>query len=323
MSAFARVALRHALGFSTPGDAGAAFMRLAGTFILLGLALGVAFAAFGWSVNDPIPHPGRLGVGGALAALGLAGVWFIEGVVASVARRAARVRRAGGAVERAWGRDNLVVMTVMAALAVGWAGRGVVMLSRGAPITEALAWRNVTPWGTVRLAGDAVIARGAIGPAFASDIRDALESRAGVRELRIDSGGGLVASGDAIAAVVRAHGVDVVVGEYCASACLPIFLAGRRRVLAPGAALGCHQMSDGLTGAPAGAARNFRDIHPPDDAAPVHARLIAACDATPPRRMYEPSLRDLAAIGAVTHLGAEAEDATPIDVFCAQHPLAC
>ncbi len=291
-------------------------MRLAGVFMLAGLMLGVAFAGFGWSLRDPIPHLGRFGVAVTLGALGLVGVWFVVGVAVSLVRRTGRA-------ERTWGRDNLVVMALMAALAVGWAGRGLVMLGRGAPITEALAWRDVAPWGTVRVAGNAVIARGAIGPAFAADIREALEQGPGVRELRIDSGGGLVASGDAIAALVRAQRVDVVVNEYCASACLPIFLAGRRRVLAPGAALGCHQMSDGLTGAPAGAARNFRDVRPPDAAAAVHARLVSICDATPPRRMYEPGLPDLAAIGAVTHVGEQAETAIPVDVFCAQRPDVC
>lgn len=320
MTAFLTAVLRHALGYSSPRQAVDAFMRLVGVFALAGLALGVAFPVFGWSATDPVSHLGRWLLAALLATIAAGGAWFILGGAAGLARAAAAPTRDGA---RTFGRDSLIVTSLMAALAMGWAGRGAALLFQGAPVTEAVGWRRVVPWGTVAVQGEAIVARGVIGPAFAADVRRALADQPEVTTLRIDSGGGVASSGDRIAALVRAAGLDVVVSRYCASACLPIFLAGERRVLAPGARLGCHQMADAITGASAGAARSFRDVRPPEGGRALHARIVAVCDATPPSAMHTPALGDLAAIGAVTHVGADPRSAAPASVFCAQHSSAC
>ena len=57
--------------------------------------------------------------------------------------------------------------------------------------------------------------------------------------------GGKVAPALAIGQEIRARGIETVVpeGRRCASACALIWLAGTRRLLAPGAAIGFHAIS--------------------------------------------------------------------------------
>ncbi|MFM5917218.1 MAG: hypothetical protein ACKOOL_06755 [Novosphingobium sp.] len=62
-----------------------------------------------------------------------------------------------------------------------------------------------------------------------------------VKRVYLASPGGLTLEGRLIAALVRKRSLDTYVGNYCASACTQVFVAGRQRVLGPEGELGFHQ----------------------------------------------------------------------------------
>jgi hypothetical protein len=62
-----------------------------------------------------------------------------------------------------------------------------------------------------------------------------------IRRLELDSPGGLMEEGFAIAKLVESHSLTTVVKRTCASACTIAFVSGRERVLAAGAKLGFHR----------------------------------------------------------------------------------
>lgn len=286
-------------------------MRATLGFMLAGGALLGLFAVTGWSATAG-GHPGRWLVGVWLAFIVATAVWFIWGAGLSL-------RRFGGPTR---GGDTLMVAMVLALIAGGWSARGLNLLTRGAPIPEALAWTGVKPWGVVSVDGPDVVARGTLTTGFSTEIRRALADHPGVARLRIDSPGGSVGAADLVAAQVRSRGLTVSVDDYCASACLKIFLAGRERVVRPNARLGCHQRSDAVSGRSAGPARNFRDVRPPRTAQALHDRIVARCDATPPEALYEPRLSELIAINAVTHVRDGGRVLTA-ERYCKQAPRRC
>lgn len=72
-----------------------------------------------------------------------------------------------------------------------------------------------------------------------------------VRVIHLNSNGGDLAGGHAMAAIIRSRGLDTYVRSECVSACAAAFLAGRNRLLRDGAKLGFHAptvVAGGLTG---------------------------------------------------------------------------
>ncbi len=315
MTALLRSLVGHVLGYSTPPQVGAIFMRLTGLFALLSVALGLLFFLFGWRAGDPATgaaQPERFLVSGLLAYALLAAVWFAFGAGLTLVRHRGPTHNS----------DGLIVMLLIAVATTGWAVRGLVLIGQGAPLTEAIAWTGVKPWGAVSVEGSTIIARGSITQPFAAEIADALDAAPGASRLRIDSGGGSVGLADVIARRIRARGMEVVSDRYCASACLQIFFAGTRRALRPGARLGCHQAIDAISGRPAGPVRNFRDVTPPPDARALHAQIVRRCDATAPQDMFEPPLADLVRVNAVTHIEQDGIW-VPSQAYCGRNPRRC
>jgi hypothetical protein len=74
-------------------------------------------------------------------------------------------------------------------------------------------------------------------------LADVLSSAPTAQTVRLESPGGDLRAALAVAAMIRAHGLDTYVGRLCASACTLAFLGGRHRFPAPAARLGFHQGS--------------------------------------------------------------------------------
>lgn len=98
------------------------------------------------------------------------------------------------------------------------------------------AW-SVTPSDT----GQEIRITGEIGPGLSDALAEVLETTPGVERLALESPGGSVREGRALAELVQKHSLDTAVTTYCDSACTLVFVAGRERVLENGAELGFHR----------------------------------------------------------------------------------
>ncbi len=323
--------LRHLSGRRSPAEISATFVRLAALFAVCGLAVGLTFRYFGFSMSDPGDDQGRALIAVALGALALVGVWFMAGSLRVLMRR----HGPGG------GRDSIIVMLAISLASNVWSIQGVVKLAQGAPVYIAVAWNpRAAPWNEVVLRGEEIVAQGEISPSFAQKLERALDDAPDAEILRITSGGGLTRAAGIMARQVENRGMAVVVDRFCASACLDVFLAGDERVLARGARLGCHQASDALTGRSVGPSNSFlplldRAEREPairdkvfSDArrqvySPTFARIVRQCDATPPEEIHFPSLSELVAIGAVTRVGDTFAASRDAEQYCSSRPRDC
>lgn len=79
-----------------------------------------------------------------------------------------------------------------------------------------------------------------------------VHARPGAKTLAVDlnTPGGNVAEGEALATIIGLNGLDTVLypGATCASACPMMFFAGSRKILGSGARLGVHRASIGPNG---------------------------------------------------------------------------
>ncbi|MFC3268683.1 hypothetical protein ACFOED_06625 [Vulcaniibacterium thermophilum] len=96
---------------------------------------------------------------------------------------------------------------------------------------------------TASVDGRALYVVGVIGPRFERDVRKALRRHRGIRELVIESPGGLRAQAFKVARLVNARGVTVRVERHCASACVLLWALARSRELDAGARIGLHRSS--------------------------------------------------------------------------------
>ncbi len=94
---------------------------------------------------------------------------------------------------------------------------------------------------TVNPAGTAIRIRGAFELGLARSLRAALAAHPDVREVILDSDGGFVVQGRAVAGLIEARGLDTRVDGICKSACALAYVAGRTRRLGRQGRLGFHQ----------------------------------------------------------------------------------
>ncbi len=305
--------LRHLSGDRTPAQLGATFVRLSIVFGLVAMMIAIGFRVLGLSASNPQDQLAQLLVGAGLLVLAITSVWFALGAVGVLFRR----------LGPAGGRDTILIMLAIAAIAGAWSIRGVMLISDGAPVRKALAWNPATPpWGRVVVRGQDVIAHADIGLPLVSALEKALVDHPQIDTLLIWSPGGSSAAADILQQLVRREQLAVVVSEYCASACIPVFLSGDQRIMAPNAILGCHQASNAFTGRSAGPSRNFRDQPVMPGAESVRTAMIRECDAAPPEELFVPTLGDLVTIGAVTHVGDQ-NGAIDGQTYCANNPDTC
>ncbi|MEP1330821.1 hypothetical protein [Pseudophaeobacter sp.] len=76
-------------------------------------------------------------------------------------------------------------------------------------------------------------------------LKQVLNEHSGITELRLNSTGGSVYAGSEMAWIVMDYGLDTRVDGECISACIDLFLAGKRRRMTFGSKLGFHHRSWG------------------------------------------------------------------------------
>jgi len=132
-----------------------------------------------------------------------------------------------------------------------------------------------------------------IASAFAAE----LKMHADARAVELDSPGGLVSEGMAIASLIESRGLSTLVTTECASACTLAFIAGKERTLLEDAALGFHSISTPIVSIDAnGHYENFLRLHGVDPA------FIKRATKVPHHDMWYPTNDTLLAAHVVTAL---------------------
>ena len=76
---------------------------------------------------------------------------------------------------------------------------------------------------------------------LAKAVRQVLPDYPEITAVTLDSHGGYVGQGRALATIITEHGLDTYVADVCSSACTIAFVAGEYRSIADGARLGFHR----------------------------------------------------------------------------------
>jgi hypothetical protein len=112
----------------------------------------------------------------------------------------------------------------------------------GMVISEAVSRSAGPGWSiTTSDTGHEIRISGEIRPGLSDALTQVLEATPGVERVELQSPGGSVSEGLALADLVEKNSLDTVVKTYCDSACTLIFVAGRKRVLEDGGELGFHR----------------------------------------------------------------------------------
>lgn len=153
---------------------------------------------------------------------------------------------------------------------------------------------------------------GQINDGIANRLNAELKKNKDVKTLLLSSEGGLLTEGVALAHLVRKYGLNTHVEYLCASACTFPLLAGKERSLAPGAVIGFHQASLGLTtllnpAAISGDDAGNRLMRSNYAAANIGAEMIDRALATSPDSMWFPETAALQANNVISRIAAPNE----------------
>jgi hypothetical protein len=112
----------------------------------------------------------------------------------------------------------------------------------GMVVSEAVSRAAGPGWSiTTSDTGREIRISGEIRPGLSDALTEVLEATPGVERLELESPGGSVSEGLALAELVEKYSLNTVVKTYCDSACTLIFVAGHERILAAGGQLGFHR----------------------------------------------------------------------------------
>jgi hypothetical protein len=112
----------------------------------------------------------------------------------------------------------------------------------GLVISEAVSRSAGPGWSiTISDTGRKIHISGEIRPGLSDALREVLDATPAVERLELESPGGSVPEGLALAGLVEKYSLNTAVKTYCDSACTLIFVAGNERVLEAGAELGFHR----------------------------------------------------------------------------------
>ena len=98
---------------------------------------------------------------------------------------------------------------------------------------------------TFQLSADGRVVKfsGGVNHGGARALARLLAANPSIKVIHLNSPGGLYAQAMETAKVIKSRGLDTYVSDGCESACVELFLAGRERLIGPGARIGFHQAS--------------------------------------------------------------------------------
>ncbi len=240
------------------------------------------------------------------AALTLAGVALLAGLnvwsAVGVLRSAANHPERGGRLIWAMLAFVLVGISLMAVM---------LQLSRKSSLDGYVdLWQiarghDPIPPASVRLASDGLSVRlsGPMGSGSTERLRQVLEHAPQATVLSLDSPGGRLFEGRAIAREIQRHGFDTYAQGECSSACTLVLLAGRERLTTRAPKIGFHRASQpGPQGSDAVAMRDMARLY---RAAGLSESFIARVSRVPSTSIWYPTLDDLLANAIVTGVAPE------------------
>lgn len=164
----------------------------------------------------------------------------------------------------------------------------------------AVSWRNRPPPAGVHLSADGqeITVSGPFAAPLDRRFRQVLDLAPRARLVRLHSPGGSLAVAGNIRNDIRDRHMDTLVTTHCASACTVAFLAGERRVIAPGARLGFHRFT--IAGRETGQADSYLLRY--YWVAGIAQDFIDRAVATPASSMWYPTTTELRAANIVTEV---------------------
>jgi hypothetical protein len=239
---------------------------------------------------------------GALAAFALLQVWIDVGIWRSASRHTSRGGRAFLAV-------TAQVMVVLGVLSVFGLGAKSHVLDRWSELLTLALDRDPMPPVTIARGSDghSLLLVGTLGSGSAQRVRQALAAAPGVRVLHLNSRGGRLYEGRAIAQEVRRRGLDTFVEAQCASACTFVYLAGHDRGATTEARIGFHSASIG--GAEHSDPEGTQEMLSAYRAVGLSSAFLARVQATPSSQMWYPTRDELLDNGIVTRVSRGGESA--------------
>jgi len=201
--------------------------------VLLAIASGLML----WRLRGDHLHEAPFLAAGRAMAFPAVGFLAVLGAVASWRS----LSRAGGrhAVLSNFATAGHILIAITSCVVILF---GVLFAPRSAnEFSEAI--RNVggSPWSISAPSSDTLKFTGELTNGAHDALENALANRANIRRLELDSPGGYVDEGLAVATVVEQHSLSTVVRRRCASACTAIFVVGKERVVESGGQLGFHR----------------------------------------------------------------------------------
>ena len=178
-----------------------------------------------------------------------------------------------------------------------------------ADLWEIARGHDPIPVAEVALAPDglSVVMAGPIGTGSTQRLRQVLEHAPQATVVRLDSPGGRLFEGVAIAREIQRRGLDTYAEGECSSACTLVLLAGHERLATRSPHVGFHRASHpGPNGADVAASRGLMAAY---RSAGLSEQFIARVRMVPSTSIWYPSLDELMANAIVTGIAREAPPA--------------
>lgn len=161
--------------------------------------------------------------------------------------------------------------------------------------------------------GKSVRIAGVFELGLTKSLRSVLDANPGVREVVLDSDGGFVNQGRAVANLIEARRLDTKVVGHCKSACAIAFMGGAARRIQRGAKIGFHQYRyDDKAAHPL---IDLREEHLRDSQyllhRGVHADFAAKAFQAGHEKIWYPSERELLIEGVVTEIFGDVNQRWP------------
>jgi hypothetical protein len=175
-----------------------------------------------------------------------------------------------------------------------------------ADMLEIARGHDPIPVSTVALAPDglSVAMSGPIGSGSSERFRQVLEHAPQATVVRLDSPGGRLFEGEAIAREIRRRGLDTYAQGECSSACTLVLLAGRERLATRAPHVGFHRASrPGPGGADVSASNGLMRAY---RSAGLSEQFIARVRTVPSTSIWYPSLEELMDNAIVTGIAPDA-----------------
>ena len=175
-----------------------------------------------------------------------------------------------------------------------------------ADLWEIARGHDPIPVAEIALAPDglSIVLAGPIGSGSSERLRQVLEHAPQATVVRLDSPGGRLFEGVAIAREIQRHGLDTYAEGECSSACTLVLLAGRERLAPRAPHVGFHRASrPGPNGADVAASRGLMAAY---RGAGLSEAFIARVRTVPSTSIWYPSLDELMANAIVTGVAREA-----------------